>query len=67
MSQFPDGEDDHIEDLVAEALFQEDLFQEESEDEFPIKADGSGPRVVKRQDYSRGKKEAKLDVDPRFS
>lgn len=66
MNEFPDGEDDVIEDLIFEAMFLNDDDEESQSKSFPMKSDGSGMRAVNRDDYSRGPKEPKLNLDPRF-
>jgi hypothetical protein len=61
MNEFADGEDNVIEDLIVQAMFQDDHLQS-----FPLKSNGSMPRAVNRDDYSRGSKEKKPNSDPRF-
>jgi hypothetical protein len=53
--------DSWIEEIVANMMF-EDCLMEDANEQIKLdhmKVDGSGPRSVKRSDYSRGKKEIK--------
>ena len=51
-----------IEQLVADILVND--VEEIDDASYPMKEDGSGPRKVRRYDYSRGTKEEKSNEDP---
>ena len=61
--------DSWIEEIVANMMF-EDCLMEDANEQIKLdhmKVDGSGPRSVKRSDYSRGKKEIKSNFDPKLN
>ena len=61
--------DSWIEEIVANMMF-EDCLMEDANEEIKLdhmKVDGSGPRSVKRSDYSRCKKEIKPNFDPKLN